>query len=246
LRSTTGAARRAGSALGVVIFVGRRTISLRRAVVLRGLTAGTRGTQFVAGEFPVLIGVELGEGLGGILEFLIGDGSVAVGIEGVEDRGGRWSLALPVRLSFGFVAGIIRGVPVAARPTALGILPVAGRVRRTHFLAGQFPVTIFVELGEGPGGPFEFVFRDHAVLVAVEGLDLWGDGGVAGARGWSAVLGDEGGAEAGDDGQRQNDGCRFHESVWFGLVSGDPSCSWMHMSKPGLCKGSMWVRAEKC
>ncbi len=48
-------------------------------------TAGTRGTAFVAVQFAIVVGVEFGERLGGVLDFLAGDYIVPVGIEGLEN-----------------------------------------------------------------------------------------------------------------------------------------------------------------
>lgn len=220
LSAAAGGTGRTGGAFAVPVLtlVRRGAVSLGRSVALGALSVRTRGAELVAGQFAVFIGVESGESLIGIREFLLGNDPVAIGIEGEQDGGWRRSLALATPL----LTGVFRGVAVSARAAAF---VVALRARRAEFLPAEFAIPVLVEPLQGPGRSPELEFREFAVAVVVEGFDeerhrrgaVMATGAARPTLLGAALGGGEGSGNCREQGGGNQESGRFHHSI--GLVN---------------------------
>jgi hypothetical protein len=183
-----------------------------------GATAGTAGrtvgaffagsgeVKFEVGEFAVLVVVEGGEGFVGVSDFLLGNLTVFIGVEGTDE--GR------ERALFGDGCfSVFRG-RASFTFFAWGAVVATFGAGWAEFIVGEFAVFVCVEFFEGAGGEGDFAFGNDAVLVFVEG----GDEGWWGAVACTVfLLSEEGGGEAAKEGGREEDSADVHGLVLVGF-----------------------------
>jgi hypothetical protein len=94
----------------------------RRSIAQRAPVAHWRRHHFVKGQFAIVVPIELSERLGRVIEFLLGDLSVAVLVQHGDHRRHHWS-AVAHRATGWAVSGIGRGAFAAIAGRAVGLTP---------------------------------------------------------------------------------------------------------------------------
>ena len=128
--------------------------ALREEVPEAGLCHHRRvgGMNLFTAELAIFVSIKLGEGLGGVLNFVFRNAVVVVGVEDPEKRRERtimWG-ALAFR---------------ARRPLLISWGP---RVRGAEFVLSEFAVAVLVELGKDLGRAGDFTLGEDSVVVLIE------------------------------------------------------------------------------